>query len=127
MSFDDKKFGTLFPTRTGTPTGTANERQMLEAGNGSAGFRKRFKTNSDGSVTMLQTRNGFPEFTTTPVKKDSPGWSLTERSYAERVLFSERYTVVGCGRRGLLHQPLATLIMLDDFGAVVEIYLKEPA
>jgi len=65
--FNDKKFGCLFPTRTGGATGTANERKMLDAISGSEGFRTRMQTAADGSVTMLRTRNGRPEFTT--VKK----------------------------------------------------------
>lgn len=64
MSFDDKKFGALFPTRTGTPTGTTNERKMLDKMGGSEGFRKSFQTNLDGSVTQCNTRNGMPEFIT---------------------------------------------------------------
>ena len=64
MAFDDKKLGTLFPTRHGEIIGTGPERVMLEATNGAANIKKRFQNNPDGSVTMLQTRNGWPEFTT---------------------------------------------------------------
>ncbi len=64
MAFDDKKLGTLFPTRHGTPIGTGPERVMLEATDGAGNIKKRFQNNLDGSVTMLQTRNGWPEFTT---------------------------------------------------------------
>ena len=60
--YDDDNFGGIFPTRTGTPTGSANERKMLDSIGGSDGFRTQQKTNSDGSVTMLRTRNGMPEF-----------------------------------------------------------------
>lgn len=67
MAFEDEKFGTLFPVRTGVPTGGANERQMLSSTGGAAGYRKRFQTNLDGSVTMLQTKNGMPEFSRTRV------------------------------------------------------------
>ena len=62
--FDDQKFGNLFPTRTGTPSGTANERQMLDTIGGADGFRTRMLNAADGSVTMLRTRNGMPEFST---------------------------------------------------------------
>lgn len=62
--FDDKKFGCIFPTRTGTATGTANERQMLDAVGGSESFRTRIQNNADGSTTMLRTKNGMPQFTT---------------------------------------------------------------
>lgn len=67
MAYDDKQFGTLFPTRTGGATGTANERKMLDALGGSEGFRTRIQTNSDGTTTMLRTKNGMPQFTTTKV------------------------------------------------------------
>lgn len=60
--YDDDNFGGIFPTRTGVPTGSANERKMLDSIGGSDGFRTQQKTNSDGSVTMLRTRNGMPEF-----------------------------------------------------------------
>lgn len=64
MSFDDKKFGTIFPVRDGIATGSANERQMLDAIGGSDSFRTRIQTNADGSETMLRTKNGMPQFTT---------------------------------------------------------------
>jgi hypothetical protein len=38
---------------------------MLDSVGGSEGFRTQQKTNSDGSVTMLRTRNGMPEFSRT--------------------------------------------------------------
>ena len=63
--FDDPKFGNLFPTRTGTASGTANERKMLDAIGGSNNFRTRLMTNPDGSTTMLRTKNGMPQFSTT--------------------------------------------------------------
>ena len=65
--YDDDNFGGIFPTRTGTPTGSANERKMLDSIGGSEGFRTQQKTNSDGSVTMLRTRDGMPEFSRTPL------------------------------------------------------------
>lgn len=65
--YDDDNFGGIFPTRTGTPTGSANERKMLDSIGGSDGFRTQQKTNSDGSVTMLRTRDGMPEFSRTPI------------------------------------------------------------
>lgn len=66
MAFDDLKLGRLFPTREGVAIGTGPERVMLEATDGAGNTKKRFQNNPDGSVTMLQTRNGWPEFTTTP-------------------------------------------------------------
>lgn len=64
MSYYDKTFGNVLPTRNGAATGTANERQMLDRIGGSAGYRKQFQTNPDGSTTMLTTKNGMPQFTT---------------------------------------------------------------
>jgi len=69
--YDDDNFGGIFPTRTGTPTGSANERKMLDSIGGSEGFRTQQKTNSDGSVTMLRTRNGMPEFSRNDTKRET--------------------------------------------------------
>lgn len=66
MAFDDFKLGRLFPTREGVAIGTGPERVMLEATDGADNIKKRFQNNPDGSVTMLQTRNGWPVFTTIP-------------------------------------------------------------
>jgi len=67
VSFFDKKFGELFPTRTGTPIGTANERQMLDAIGGSDGFRTRIqKDAATGLETILRTKNGMPQFSNLP-------------------------------------------------------------
>ncbi|MBK7842060.1 MAG: hypothetical protein IPJ49_31185 [Candidatus Obscuribacter sp.] len=62
--YDDKYLGTVFPTRFGKATGGANERQMLDATQGSSGIRKQFRLNADGSTTMLKTRAGMPVFLT---------------------------------------------------------------
>ena len=69
--YDGDNFGGIFPTRTGTPTGSANERKMLDSIGGSDGFRTQQKTNSDGSVTMLRTRNGMPEFSRNDTKRET--------------------------------------------------------
>jgi len=69
--YDDDNFGGIFPTRTGVPTGSANERKMLDSIGGSDGFRTQQKTNSDGSVTMLRTRNGMPEFSRNDTKRET--------------------------------------------------------
>lgn len=63
MSYYDKTFGSLLPTRNGEATGSANERQMLDKIGGSTGYRKSFRINPDGSTTMLTTKNGSPQFT----------------------------------------------------------------
>ena len=58
------------PTRDGTPSGKANERQMLDRGGmGTDGFRTDLRDNLDGTATMLRTRGGAPEFSTLPAKK----------------------------------------------------------
>ena len=58
------------PTRDGTPSGKANERQMIERGGMSVnGFRTDIRDNLDGTTTMLRTRGGAPEFSTLPAKK----------------------------------------------------------
>ena len=62
MSYNDKKFGNLFPTRQGTAIGGANERQMLDQVGGSVGYRKNFRIEPDGTTTMLTTKNGQPQF-----------------------------------------------------------------
>jgi len=51
----------LFPTRTGTAIGGGGERTMLDR-TGAGGFRKDFRTELDGSVTMLTTHGGMPRF-----------------------------------------------------------------
>lgn len=56
----------IFPTREGALIGTSNERTMLESV-GARGIRTKIQNNIDGSTTMLRTRNGFPEFTTSAV------------------------------------------------------------
>lgn len=64
MSYNDKKFGPIFPVRNGVATGSANERQMLDTIGGSESFRTRIQKNDDGSETILRTKNGMPQFTT---------------------------------------------------------------
>lgn len=62
MSFNDKAFGAIFPTRDGVATGSSNERQMLDKLGGAEGFKKTYRTLTDGSVVRCSTRNGMPEF-----------------------------------------------------------------
>lgn len=66
MPFDDDKFGTLFPTRTGDTIGAANERKMLDAIGGADGFRTRMRTGPNGVTTILRTKNGMPHFSNLP-------------------------------------------------------------
>lgn len=63
-TYDDEKFGPLFPVRTGVPQGVSTERCMLDAIGGAEGFRTRIIENADGSSTMLRTKNGSPQFST---------------------------------------------------------------
>lgn len=62
MAYDDKDQGTIFPTRFGEPTGTANERKMLDVVGGSQGIRTRLQIAADGLQTLLKTRAGMPRF-----------------------------------------------------------------
>lgn len=55
------------PTRTGTPTGHANERQMLEKIRDNLGFETTARVRPDGSYTLLRTKGGMPRFITDPV------------------------------------------------------------
>lgn len=74
MSFFDKRFGEIFPVRTGVPAGTANERQILDAIGGSEGFRTRIqKDATTGIDTMLRTKNGMPQFSNLPVQAGEDG------------------------------------------------------
>lgn len=82
MSFTDDKFGTIFPTRDGIASGSANERQMLDHIGGSGSFRTAIREAADGTKTMLRTRNGMPEFTTE--KKEAsqkPKTKTTNRTF----------------------------------------------
>ena len=59
----DGDFLLPFPTRHGTPTGHANERQMADKVDRS-GIRTVIRKTSDGGEVMLRTRAGFNEYTT---------------------------------------------------------------
>lgn len=65
MSYKDGDWS-IFPTRTGIATGSANERQMLDAIGGAESFRTRLMNNADGSTTLLRTKGGMPQFETMP-------------------------------------------------------------
>lgn len=62
MSYKDKSFGLIFPTRHGIPIGTSGDRGMLDRMGGSGGYRKDYRTEADGSITRLTTKNGMPQF-----------------------------------------------------------------
>lgn len=64
MSYNDKKFGGILPTRNGAVIGGAGERSMLDRMGGSEGYRKDFRIEPNGTTTMLTTKNGQPQFQT---------------------------------------------------------------
>lgn len=64
--YDDKKFGAIFPKRSGAAQGGATERTMLDALGGSESFRTRVQRNGDGTETELRTKDGSPQFYTPP-------------------------------------------------------------
>lgn len=78
MAFDNNKLGAIFPTRNGPAQGSSLERNMLGAVGGVGGFRTRLQNNHDGSTTMLRTRGGMPEFTTSKI--DAPKTQLKKIS-----------------------------------------------
>ena len=61
----------LFPTRSGTAQGDASERTMADKVD-AGGFRTVIRDNPDGSVTMLRTRGGALNYTTTPAPTGKP-------------------------------------------------------
>lgn len=63
-----------FPTRNGTPQGGSVERTMLDTVGGADGIRTKRMEHQDGSVTILRTRNGFPEFVTVSEDADKTEW-----------------------------------------------------
>lgn len=67
MTFKSKigwpEFAPQLPTRHGVPQGASTENRMLQK-TPADGIRTQMRNNPDGSVTMLRTRNGWPEFTT---------------------------------------------------------------
>ena len=94
MSFSDEKFGALFPTRDGVATGAASERKMLDAIGGADSFRTRIQANADGSTTMLRTKNGQPQFSTTEPSISVPTRSTVEQLCAVKVpAYSSDYTL----------------------------------
>lgn len=58
-------FGAALPTRLGQIIGKSNERKMMDKAGGPNGISKTFRRNPDGSTTMLKTRAGMPQFSTT--------------------------------------------------------------
>lgn len=61
----------LFPTRNSPAQGDASERTMAEKVD-ACGFRTVIRNNPDGSVTMLRTRGGALDYTTTPAPTGKP-------------------------------------------------------
>lgn len=96
--WDDDDFQ-VFPTRQGLSPGKGIERNLLEAVGGADGFRTRIINNPDGSTTMLRTRGGFPEFTTTsPAPKVIEEIGLVESNYLLREYWEDHalYTTMLC-------------------------------
>lgn len=94
MSFNDDKFGVIFPTRTGPATGSSSERKMLDAIGGADSFRTRIQTNADGSTTTLRTKNGQPQFSTTEVSGRVVKKPVIEQLCAVKVpAYSSDYTL----------------------------------
>jgi hypothetical protein len=58
------KYDDTFPTRSGPSIGGAKERQMLDHLGGADGIRTHYRLNPDGSKTRVDTRLGWPHFTT---------------------------------------------------------------
>ena len=119
MPFNDDKFGPVWPVRTGTPSGTANERQMLDAIGGSSGFRTRYRTRGDGSTVMLRTKDGMPQFSTNDSHGKTPtNWRLYHG------LFQVRSTPLpNIPLSGSLVQVMnnkGTLDLTDWFGTTVD-------
>lgn len=59
------------PTREGPAQGKSFENRAIANVSGQEGTRSKFIDNVDGSQTRLKTRHGFPEFVTTPAKKEN--------------------------------------------------------
>lgn len=57
-------FGASLPTRIGPLIGKSRERVMLAGAGGPDGIRKKYSQNANGSTTMLKTRAGMPQFST---------------------------------------------------------------
>lgn len=76
--YEDKKFGPIFPTRSGVAQGGATERQMLDNLEGSKSFRTKILDDGVGTVTTLRTRNGMPHFytETSGGSEESYPWGL---------------------------------------------------
>lgn len=81
------------PTRKGPPIGRASERQMMSETD-LGGFRKRYRTNPDGSVTMLKTRAGWPQFITeqnTATGRPVGGWVFQATTSTAEVWDDDSY------------------------------------
>ncbi len=66
----------ILPTRHGVAQGDSAENRMLARVGDVASFKTALQNNPDGSVTMLRTRGGAPEFTTIVYPKKTEETSL---------------------------------------------------
>lgn len=88
MNFLDDIIGKVFPTRMGGAIGASEENRMIKAVGGEDGIRTKIQINPDGSTTMLRTRGGAPEFTTTkprPKPVETPPEPKPDRTFLFRV------------------------------------------
>lgn len=76
------EFGAKLPTRDGAAQGHSVESRMLLK-TPADGLRTQLRNHPDGSVTMLRTRNGWPEFTTRKVQQPVAAPSL--RGFVARI------------------------------------------
>lgn len=102
MAFDDKGWP-VFPTRQGTPAGSAVERVMLESANGASGIVKRYMTQPDGSVVRLDTRGGMPEFVRETLRETSLSGGAIEMDSGVVDLISTSPLVYGYTDPGVIH------------------------
>lgn len=80
--YNDKNAGLIFPVRHGDPAGTANERTLLDAVEGSGSFRTREQRSADGNtVTRLRTKGGQPQFETETKKSSTEFLPVQKRTF----------------------------------------------
>lgn len=91
MSYHDDKFGEIFPTRNGVPSGTANERKMLDVVDGSDSFKTRIET-ANGVETTLRTKNGMPQFTTREIGGVGAPLANTKPKQQRTFVFADRFS-----------------------------------
>ena len=75
----------VLPVRHGTAQGHSVENRMIGVCGGPESFRTQLRNNPDGSVTMLRTRGGRPEFSTvsgaTKAATSERYWGMSSGAY----------------------------------------------